>query len=71
MSGGSLPKFLKGLSKREDIEWTRWWVYFCDERHVESGDPDSNYGALRDVLLGEVSTLKTLKVKRNIILFSL
>ena len=54
VSGGSLPKFLKGLSKRADIDWTQWWVYFCDERYVSNDDPDSNYGALSNVLLGEV-----------------
>lgn len=54
VSGGSLPKFLKGLSKREDVDWTKWWVYFCDERYVPNNDPDSNYGALNQVLLHDV-----------------
>lgn len=55
VSGGSLPKFIKGLSKRADIEWDRWWVYFCDERYVAPDHPDSNYGALKQLLLNEVS----------------
>ena len=57
VSGGSLPKFLKGLSKRQDIDWTKWWVYFCDERYVPNDDPDSNYGALKQVLLDDVRIL--------------
>ena len=64
VSGGSLPKFLKGLSKREDIDWTKWWVYFCDERYVPNDDPDSNYGALKQVLLDEVRLLSCRFVDR-------
>ena len=54
VSGGSLPKFLKGLSKRKDIDWTRWWIYFCDERYVSEDDADSNYLALKQHLLCEI-----------------
>jgi len=54
VSGGSLPKFIQGLSKRVDIEWDRWWIYFCDERYVEPDHPDSNYGALKTLLLDHI-----------------
>ena len=53
VSGGSLPKLLAGLSKRADVDWGRWWVYFCDERFVGLEDPDSNYRALKDALLNQ------------------
>jgi len=65
VSGGSLPKFMKGLSKRQDIDWTKWWVYFCDERYVSSGDPDSNYGALKQVLLDDISIPESQILKIN------
>jgi 6-phosphogluconolactonase len=33
ISGGSLPKLLAAdLKTRQDIEWEKWEVFFCDER---------------------------------------
>jgi len=33
ISGGSLPKLLAAdLKDRDDIEWEKWQVFFCDER---------------------------------------
>ncbi|ODV97452.1 hypothetical protein PACTADRAFT_49176 [Pachysolen tannophilus NRRL Y-2460] len=46
ISGGSLISVLnEGLLPRSDeIEWSRWDVYFADERLVPFDSPDSNYG---------------------------
>ncbi|CAJ0637467.1 8656_t:CDS:2 [Entrophospora sp. SA101] len=45
LSGGSLPKILslKLKSHKYDVEWNKWQVFFCDERLVPLGHPDSNY----------------------------
>jgi len=43
LSGGSLPKMLKGLIGAEGVEWEKWQVFFADERAVPLTDPDSNY----------------------------
>ncbi|CAI2184329.1 16600_t:CDS:2 [Funneliformis geosporum] len=44
ISGGSLPKLLAAdLKNREDIEWDKWHVFFCDERLVPLDHEDSNY----------------------------
>lgn len=46
ISGGSLIRILnQGLLPREDeIEWSKWDIYFADERLVPFDSPDSNYG---------------------------
>ncbi|CAG8482125.1 11992_t:CDS:2 [Acaulospora colombiana] len=44
LSGGSLPKVLAtDLKDREDVEWDKWQVFFCDERLVPLDSEDSNY----------------------------
>jgi len=43
LSGGSLPKMLKGLIGAQGVEWEKWQVFFADERAVPLTDPDSNY----------------------------
>jgi len=44
ISGGSLPKLLAAdLKNREDVEWDKWQVFFCDERLVPLDHEDSNY----------------------------
>ncbi|XP_060065716.1 6-phosphogluconolactonase-like [Ylistrum balloti] len=42
-SGGSLAKFLcNGLPGRE-TDWSKWRIFFCDERHVPHDDPECTY----------------------------
>ena len=42
-SGGSAAKIVcSGLRGRTDIEWSKWHIFTCDERHVSLSDPDSN-----------------------------
>jgi len=43
LSGGSLPKMLKGLIGAQGVEWEKWQVFFADERAVPLTNPDSNY----------------------------
>jgi 6-phosphogluconolactonase len=57
VSGGSLPKTLaKGLlAKSEDkIEWSKWEIFFADERAVPLDHEDSNYKLLKDELLDKI-----------------
>jgi 6-phosphogluconolactonase len=61
MSGGSTPRFLyEALASstfRAGIEWSRWQVYFSDERAVPPDDPDSNYRLVHDTLVSKVPIL--------------
>ena len=51
LSGGSLAKFLcQGLSSIS-TDWTRWRLFFCDERLVPEESSDSTWGLYRSSLL--------------------
>eukprot|EP00037_Helgoeca_nana_P027368 m.312904 g.312904 ORF g.312904 m.312904 type:complete len:286 (-) comp27473_c0_seq1:3850-4707(-) len=61
ISGGSLPKLLgAGLvgphaaPEAATIDWTKWHVFFADERHVAPDHADSNFKACKEVLLEKV-----------------
>jgi 6-phosphogluconolactonase len=52
LSGGSMAKFLcQGLPKIE-TEWSRWRLFFCDERLVPEDSEDSTWGLYKSQLLG-------------------
>lgn len=55
LSGGSLIRCLEAVVGREDIDFTRWWVVFVDERVVPHSSPDSTFGAAQEALLRKVS----------------
>jgi 6-phosphogluconolactonase len=58
LAGGTTPKGLylrlAGAPFREQIDWSRTWVFFGDERCVPPTDPDSNYLMAYQTLLGAV-----------------
>jgi 6-phosphogluconolactonase len=60
ISGGNSPKPVFALLAdpngpyREAIPWDRLWVFWVDERCVPPDNPDSNYGAARELLLERV-----------------
>ncbi|KAF8898499.1 6-phosphogluconolactonase [Infundibulicybe gibba] len=43
LSGGSLPKMLKGLIGNPAAKWDKWQVFYVDERAVPLDHPDSNH----------------------------
>lgn len=55
LAGGSTPKQLyTALAKAPDIDWSRLWVYWGDERYVAPDHVDSNYRMARLALLDHV-----------------
>jgi 6-phosphogluconolactonase len=58
LSGGTTPKatfrLLAGEDYRDRIDWSRWHVFFGDERRVPLDDERSNYRSARDELLSRV-----------------
>lgn len=60
ISGGGSPKPVFALLAdphqpyREAIPWDRLWIFWVDERCVPPDNPDSNYGAARELLLDKV-----------------
>jgi 6-phosphogluconolactonase len=58
VSGGSLPAILGAKLKddpyRSSIEWSKWQVWFVDERHVPIDHNDSNFKEVQKSLLSSV-----------------
>ncbi|TQB74258.1 suppressor of los1-1 [Monascus purpureus] len=61
VSGGSLPKvlaeslLLPGNGSKEDtVRFSKWHIFFADERCVPHNHPDSNYRLLKDELLSKI-----------------
>lgn len=54
LSGGSLVKSLGTLVGRADVDFSKWWVLWADERNVAHASPDSNYKGARDELLSKI-----------------
>jgi len=58
LAGGSTPQAVYRLLASDThsarIDWTRWHVFFGDERQVPLSDPRSNYGNARESLLRHV-----------------
>jgi 6-phosphogluconolactonase len=58
LSGGSTPKATFGLLAaeplRSQVDWTKWDVYWGDERCVPPDHPDSNYKMAVDAMLSKV-----------------
>lgn len=48
VSGGSLPKLLAAdLKNNKQVDFTRWHIFWADERCVPLDDADSNYNELK------------------------
>ncbi|KAJ1723228.1 suppressor of los1-1 [Coemansia erecta] len=55
-SGGSLPATAsKYLAENTQIDFSRWYVFFADERCVPHDHADSNYKLVKDHLLGPLA----------------
>jgi 6-phosphogluconolactonase len=58
LSGGTTPlalyRALASDTLRGSLDWSRVWVVFADERAVPPDDPQSNYRAAQENLLGVV-----------------
>ncbi|WBW75229.1 6-phosphogluconolactonase Pgk1 [Schizosaccharomyces osmophilus] len=75
LSGGSLPKVLaEGLSQQKDnIDFSKWEIFFADERIVPLEDENSNYALCKEVLFDvlpgfvpeQIHTIDTKFLKQN------
>jgi 6-phosphogluconolactonase len=55
VSGGSAAKFLCDGLSQATTDWSKWRVFFCDERHVPFTDPECTYSFYKANLLAKVS----------------
>ena len=55
LSGGSLAKVVsQGLRERGDVDWSKWHVFYCDERLVPFDSEDSTHAYIKRELLERV-----------------
>ncbi|KAK2189111.1 hypothetical protein NP493_115g10026 [Ridgeia piscesae] len=54
VSGGSLAKILSDGLPALKTDWSKWRVFFCDERHVPFDDPECTYSVYKKNLLSKV-----------------
>ena len=68
LSGGSLVKSLSALVGRDDVDFSKWFVFFSDERVVSLSSPDSNYKAAADEFLSKVPipSSQIIKIKEGL-----
>ena len=56
LSGGSVATIIsQGLRGRKDIDWSKWHVLYCDERHVPFTSDDSTHAYIKRELLDHVT----------------
>ncbi|KAI8770978.1 6-phosphogluconolactonase [Biomphalaria glabrata] len=53
-SGGSAAKFLCSGLPKCNTDWSKWRVFFCDERHVPFDDPECTFTIYKENLLSKV-----------------
>jgi 6-phosphogluconolactonase len=53
LAGGSLVKMLGALRGKSGVEWSKWRVFWVDERCVRHDDAESNFGGAMSALFAE------------------
>lgn len=59
-SGGSVATMVsQSLRGRKDVDWSKWHVLYCDERHVPFTSEDSTHAYVKKELLDHVQVPET------------
>lgn len=56
--GGSAAKYLCEHLPALDTDWSKWRIFFCDERHVAQSHPESTFGFYNKHLFSHVPVSK-------------
>jgi 6-phosphogluconolactonase len=59
LAGGSLVKALASVKDYADVDFTKWRVFWVDERCVPHDDDESNYGGAMKALFNDVNVPKS------------
>lgn len=51
LSGGSLIKYLATGAEKCNTDWSKWQLFFCDERYVPEENDDSTFGQYKKLFL--------------------
>lgn len=59
LSGGSVAKYIsQGFISRTNVDWSKWRIFFCDERLVPFDSEDSTYAFFKQELFDRVNIPK-------------
>lgn len=51
LSGGSLIKYLAAGADKSTTDWSKWQLFFCDERFVDESSEDSTFGQYKNLFV--------------------
>lgn len=51
LSGGSLIKYLANGAENAKTDWSKWQLFFCDERFVDETNDDSTFGQYKKLFI--------------------
>lgn len=51
LSGGSLIKFLATGADKSSTDWSKWQLFFCDERFVDETNEESTFGQYKKLFV--------------------
>lgn len=51
LSGASLIKYLANGAENSKTDWSKWQLYFCDERFVDETNEDSTFGQYKKLFI--------------------
>lgn len=51
LSGGSLIKYLSDGAENAKTDWSKWQLFFCDERFVDETNDDSTFGQYKKLFI--------------------
>eukprot|EP00892_Ulva_mutabilis_P003024 jgi/Ulvmu1/12722/UM095_0026.1 len=54
ISGGSMLKALSHFTTAKNVDFSKWWVFFVDERNVSHSSDDSTYKGAKETFLSKV-----------------
>lgn len=55
LSGGSLVRYMATGAQSSKTDWSKWKLFFCDERFVKFDDADSTFGQYRNEFIPKTS----------------
>lgn len=55
LSGGSLIRYMATGAQSSTTDWSKWKLFFCDERYVKFDDVDSTFGQYRAEFIPKTS----------------
>lgn len=65
LSGGSLIKYLASGAENTKTDWSKWQLYFCDERYVDVSDDESTFGQYKKLFLPKTQLTESQFVNIN------